>query len=125
MEYKKSERWRLEGKQFNLEVKHWSKKDTNKWNIYLFLFPKFPRFEEFKEGLLTWLPIEFNWGNTYCSWNRDKNREITCKIYGSDYQHIHQERFEKYSTRAEAYEVFNDAEEYFKILKDWEKELKH
>jgi len=117
MKLSKSETWTFPRCNFfTLDVKHWVSGDDNKWNVYVYFYPEFPNFEDLKEELMTPLPIEFNWGNTYCIWNRNEKGEVFSKCYGSDYQHIHQERFAGFSTKDDAFEVFNDAEEYWTIL---------
>ena len=121
MDFHKSECWILKDYKypFKVEVKHWVSGDgKNQWNVYAYLFQAFPNFENLKECIGADIPVSMNWGNTYCKWDRDKNGEVTCKTYGSDYKHIHQERFEEYSTREDAFEVFEDAEYNWKELEE-------
>lgn len=110
------ERWftKEEGKPFCVEVRRWCRDEKNRWNVYVHLFPGFPGFDKFKEGLMVRIPVSMNWGNTYCKWDRDKDGNVLCKTYGSDYMHINQDRFEEYANKESAWEVFEDAK------KNWE-----
>ena len=111
-DFRKSESWVLREymKPWTIEVKHWTDDRGNHWNVYVHIFPKFPGFDALEEKMLTKIPVDMPWGPSYCKWDRNEKGEVIVKTYGSDYGHIHMERFEKYSTREEAVEVFEDAE---------------
>jgi hypothetical protein len=81
--------WFKVGKAFRVEARHWIYYGENRFNVYVYLFPKHPLFDKCEEDI--WgCPdgLTLHWGSTYCHWVRDKEGVITCKSYGSDYEHL-------------------------------------
>lgn len=116
----KTDTWKTKGESFILEVVHWNKESDptiNAWNIYVYFYPKFPGFDGFEDHIcFNDLPFDFHGGTTYCYHSHDKNGKVEYKKYGCDYMHLYDDRFEKYSTLEEAYEVERDAEEILQAL---------
>ena len=123
-DFNKAELWIVRGENYSVEVKHWVKDwgeaGRNSWNVYIYLYPRFRNFDTFKDNISSDIPVSMNWGCTYSQFYRDKDGTVTCKKYGSDYEHIHQERFSKFSTPEQAYEVFQDAMLNFDELKQYD-----
>jgi hypothetical protein len=124
IEYNKSESWATRGDNFCIEVKHWKSGDSNRWNVYAHIFEEHPIFKDIeKQKNLT-----LHWGPTYHKlktvddiekhkWSK-LSKTITI---GSDYAHLYDERFEMFSTKEDAWEVFEDAEILFNELQGEQK----
>jgi hypothetical protein len=118
-DFKKSESWVKRGDHYTVEVKRWESPMGNHWNVYANIFPDHPIYEDLEAQ--EELPL--HWGLSY--WVRksfadvkrfDWTRDAETITIGSDYAHLYDERFERFSTPEEAHEVFNDAEELFLAL---------
>jgi len=120
IEERKSESWFFRGEMFLVEVKktvYTRNIDENIWCVYFYLYPKHKLFDKFKtddmfDDLVGNVP--FHCGCTYSRWHHSGDK-IECKEYGCDYNHIYDDRYLKYKTKEEAYQVFRDAKELF----DW------
>lgn len=105
---------------FNVEVKRWTGSEgDNIWNIYVYLYKTFPNFHEYKDSLLfSEFPVCLYRGITYSHFYRDE-KEVYCKKYGCDFNHIDDSRFLKYTTKTQAWEVFQYAEKAYSKLVDF------
>ena len=88
-----SETWRKRGKYFCLEIKHWVSdfiETRHNWNVYAYIYPKHPAFNEIKENKL-FIDHEiqnyFHWGLTFNKWHKEGDKIIS-KQLGSDYKHL-------------------------------------
>ena len=129
--------WKYKGTNFTVEVVRWADassklarnilpdelKDTipeNHWNVYAIIFQKHPLFDKIiNDSLFDYgIDLPLHWGASYHNWNYDSNGAVGYKKIGSDYQHIHDEKFGNYKTVEEACEILNDAKELFEYLKN-------
>lgn len=123
----RSETWQQRGDGFLIEIKRWQDErrdvDTdelrtiNHWNVYAYIYPKHPLFEEIEDaGLFLQHPIRefFHCGLSRHSWNRNKDGNISSKELGSDYQHLH-DNYE-YCTNIGSTPTEQDAERLFEYL---------
>jgi hypothetical protein len=132
-QYKHKETWSRKGENFLIEVVRWEtmtkevyeqlKKehsiDTGRfvWNVYCYLYKDHPKFNDSNTEDIFDCPVQnLNCGCTYVNWARNSDGEVVCKQYGSDYQHIWDDGFDKIEDPEDAYKVFNDAEDLFKEL---------
>ena len=132
-EYIHKETWSRRGKDFLIEVVRWETIPKEKWeemrlrvgldtgrfvwNVYCYIYPKHPLFSKFEKEDMFGCPIEnFHCGCTFAKWYRDEKSEVTCKTYGCDYNHLHDERFTYIEKPEMAISVFCDAEALFKEL---------
>ena len=132
--YTHKETWSRRGKDFLIEVVRWETINASKlleikakipsydtgrfiWNVYCYIYPKHPLFNKPQTEDMFDCPVKsLNCGCTYARWSRDKDGEIQCKQYGSDYVHIWDEGMDKIENPEYAYRVFNDAEDLFNEL---------
>jgi len=124
-----SETWELRGKNFTVEIKHWKharytheheiEPEVNRWNVYAYIFPKHPIFNEINEKLFdNDIGGVFHCGLSYNTWKYDEDGQITCKQLGSDYQHLH----DNYESTSDIYSTpcQTDAQELFEHLAEYE-----
>lgn len=125
-----SEKWQQKGENFTVEIKHWKspgididtheKTIDDRWNVYAYIFPKHPIFDEIKnDDLFLQHEIEelFHWGLSYHKWNYDADGAVYSKTLGSDYQHLH-DSYEKTSDIENTPTQF-DANRLFEYLKSY------
>ena len=125
-DYKQSESWKRQGKNFLIEVKHYIEETTqycereHHWNVYAYIYPKHPHFAKFDGTEKMWqdaasaLPLHA--GPSFCRIHVDHKTGAYCSYQvGSDYSHLHDDHFSHYATPNEAYKVFEDADHLF----DW------
>lgn len=124
--------WLHKGKDFTVEVVVWRNPEQvipvnlsdivpqYHWNVYAYIFPKHPMFEQIiKEDLFDYgTDIPLHWGASYHQWKYDKNNSVLCKKIGCDYQHLHDDRFGRYATKEEAWEVFRDADSLIEFMNE-------
>jgi len=127
--------WKHKGNNFLVEVARWTDtsdraaknllleelKDIipdNHWNVYAYIFPKHPLFEKIiNDNLYNYgLDLPLHWGASYHSWDYDSKGKVVFKKIGSDYQHLNDERFGKYVTADDAWEIFKDADELIEFI---------
>lgn len=124
--------WRRRGKDFLIEVSRhsvqpsaldldlgvYASEGPNRWAVYAYIYPKHPHFANF-DGPHMWqdaaTQLHFHGGPSLLEYPMYEGK-VTCVQVGADYHHVHDERFTRYSTPAEAYEVFSDANELFEQL---------
>lgn len=131
--------WTHKGDNFTVEICVWRNPEqvipdevsdivpVYHWNVYAYIFPKHPMFDQItKDDLFDYgVDIPLHWGASYHKWTYDKNNAVSCKQIGCDYQHLHDDRFGRYSTREEAWEVFRDAENLIEFMNDRIKSAVH
>ena len=128
--------WYYKGDSFTVEVAVWSNPKEREvlpkelfdsipeyhWNIYVNIFPKHPLFDKVvKEELFDYgIDLPLHWGSSYHKWDYDASGNVVAKRIGCDYQHCDDDRFGKYKTKEQAWEVFRDADElieFFEVRK--------
>jgi hypothetical protein len=131
--YKHKETWSRRGNNFLIEVTRWESMDKERyerlkkeiglltgrfvWNVYCYIYPKHPFFNKSKTEDIFDCPVEnLHYGCTFAHWHNNKDGEVVCKQYGSDYGHYTDGEFAKIENPEDAYVVFNDAEDLFKEL---------
>lgn len=124
----KSERWKRHGKNFTVEVVHWTSprpewdqyRGENCWNVYAYIFPKHPMFKAFNETDDIFQDaassLHLHAGASWCKSKCDRSGAVYCIEVGSDYSHHGDDHFGHMETREDAYEVFRDAVELFEQL---------
>lgn len=110
--------WVYYGNNFRVETIHWFRTDDNKnkWNIYAYIYPKHPLFDKVTSESLFEVDLPLHCGASFHQWFFNKDGVVTSKKIGSDYQHIYDDKFESFTTKEDAYEVFNDADELIEYL---------
>ncbi len=90
----------------------------NRWAVYAYIYPKHPHFANF-DGPHMWqdaaLQLHFHGGPSLLEYPMYEGKVTSIKV-GADYHHLHDDHFTRYSTPADAYEVFSDADELFEQL---------
>jgi hypothetical protein len=121
-EWDHKDEWWKRGKDFLVVVKrHNGTSDAfcgpNRWNVYAYIYPEHPHFAKFDgpdmwQEAATAMPL-----HKYPSLLEYPMYEgkVTSVKVGSDYHHLHDDRFTHYATEADAREVFEDARRLF----DW------
>lgn len=117
------EEWWQRGQNFLVVVRRWASnfedsfEGPHRWAVYAYIYPKHPYFAAFNgphmwQEAATAMPF-----HSYPSLLEYPMYEgaISAVKVGSDYHHLHDDRFTHYATKEEAREVFNDAQE----LHDW------
>ena len=127
MSWNKQEKWVRRHNTFSVEVLHWRTDDrteeegespnNNMWNVYAKIYEGHPRYALFVgsdmfQSAAEALPL--HGGSTYLTKQYDGYYSLY-KV-GSDYAHYRDDRFRRFSTEAEAHEVFADADELFIFL---------
>ncbi len=114
--------WKHSGKNFEVEICHWVLNNVelelsdyvqeNRWNVYAYIYPKHPLFNEIvRESIFDYginLPLHCFASCHY--WIYDAKGTVVCKKIGSDYSHLHDDCFGKYKNKEEAWRVFKDAD---------------
>jgi hypothetical protein len=103
---------------------HDENRGPHRWCVYAWIYPGHPRFKRFTDESIfqaaaTELPLH---GGviataTLVRKHYDAKGDVTSVQVGSDYSHLHDERFTHMATRDEASEVFRDAERLIQFLK--------
>ena len=121
--------WHRHGKDFLVVVKRYAVSPSpssfdpyegpHRWAVYAYVYPKHRLFGTFNgpamwQAASTELPL--HGGPSFLRWHYDDERKQTSVQVGADYHHLHDDRFTHYKTPAEAYEVFEDAEQLFDHL---------
>ena len=89
------------------------------WCIYAYIYPKHPKFAEFK-GTDMWqeatssMPLHA--GCSFFRYHYDDNGKVTSAQVGCDYNHLGDDYYTRLATREEARGVFRDAEDLFELL---------
>lgn len=131
--------WKHNGKNFAVEVVWWkdasyqAAKESlppelfdgvpeNHWNVYAYIYPKHPFFDKIvSESFYDYgVDLPLHCGSSFHKWYYNAKGEVLYKKIGSDYQHYQDDRFERYKTKEEAWQVFNDATELIEMLKNQE-----
>lgn len=115
--------WRRRGKDFLIEITRHSVRaeeweGPHRWAVYAYIYPKHPHFSAFEgpqmfQDAASMLPLHC--GPSLLEYPMYEGKVTSVKV-GADYHHLHDERFSRYATKDEAYEVFKDAEELFEQL---------
>jgi hypothetical protein len=122
-DFNKSESWVKRGEGFTVEVKHWELSQGHNWSVYAHIFEKHPIFNNLDAQRE--LPLHCG----HSKWEKKTFEDVVVREWskktqtisiGSDYQHIYDDRFQAYSTKEEAWEVFRDAEKLFRELTEVE-----
>lgn len=94
------------------------------WCVYAWIYPGHPRFKRFKDESIfqdaaTELPLHGGviTNATLVRKHYTAKEGVISVQVGSDYRHLHDERFTHMATRDEAREVFRDAERLVEFLK--------
>lgn len=120
--------WRRRGKDFMVEVTRYSVappseiefalEGSHRWCLYAYVYPKHPYFAAFS-GPNMWQDatarLHLHGGCSLLEYPMYEGKVSAVKV-GADYNHLHDDHFTRYSTRAEAYSIFEDAEELFEQL---------
>lgn len=123
------EKWIRDGKYFAVEVFHsfsefaakmgrevgFNDDGGHRWHVYAYIYPNHPHFAAFDSDSLDQdaaMALPFHRYPSYVS-RPFYNGKQTCVKVGSDYNHLHDERYTKMSTASEATSVFRDADELF------------
>lgn len=118
--------WRRRGNGFQVEiVRHTERPSSfspyegpNRWCVYAYIYPKHPHFANF-QGPNMWqdaaTQLHFHSGPSLLEYPMYEGK-VTCVKVGADYHHLGDDCFTHYSTPADAYEVFADADELFEQL---------
>lgn len=127
VEWREVRRWLARGDNFTVEVAHENlamsrKGGMNRWNVYAYIYPSHPHFGNFSGD--DWyqdaaMDMPLHGGPTFFMWNRTSGSQ-TVQV-GCDYCHLHDDSYERASTREEAYGVFDDAERLFRWLENYPK----
>ena len=119
--------WHQYGKDFLVVVKRYavepasfdSYQGPNRWGVYAYIYPKHQLFSGFC-GPSMWQPaanaLPLHGGPSLLRWHYSDDHKPTSVQIGADYNHLHDERFSKYTTADDAYEVFADAQQLFGYL---------
>lgn len=101
-----------------VEVHEGDPQGPNRWCVYVHIYPQHPLFSIVyqNEKPVPYGHIPFHGGCSYSSMSFDRNGQIKSVTLGSDYNHLHDERFSHFTEQREAWEVFDDAERIFKFL---------
>lgn len=118
--------WKREGRKFLVQVSRHSASSVdlgdgeNRWCVYAYIYPGHPYFDRFDvdgpmfQDAACALPLHA--GPSFFRAHFDhKEKKYTSVQVGADYNHLHDSRFGHMATRADAYEVFQDADALF----DW------
>jgi hypothetical protein len=128
MTFKKSEEWSMpiwhNGKQVaTVQIRHWSREgytlpnygetsECHHWNVYALVWPEHAKFQDLLVGdsdCDAGYDMPFHGGCTFREISHNcMGAPIRVKI-GCDYGHYGDERFERYTTLKDAYEVERDA----------------
>lgn len=92
-----------------------------RWNVYAFIFPQHPLFAEFDQksdsfGQKVCVSLPFHYGPSYLRRHFNENGEVSCYQVGSDYNHLHDERFTRMAEPIDAARVFLDAADLIEAL---------
>jgi hypothetical protein len=119
--------WHRRGRNFLVVVKHYTVEPStydvcdgqHRWNVYGYIYPTHLLFSTFQgpdmwQSAATNLPLHA--GPSFLTWHYN-NDSVPCSVQiGSDYNHLHDNRFTTFSTPDDAYEVFSDANKLFAFL---------
>lgn len=120
--------WKRIGKDFLVEItRHEIERSDftdyddglHRWCVYAYIYPKHPHFEKFEGGAMhqdAACALPLHCGPSYLRLHRDDDGDVTSVQVGSDYNHLHDNRFTHYATAEDAAEVFRDAERLFDVL---------
>lgn len=130
-EWSHKELWSQRGKSFTVEVScHEAPLSTispelgiYRWCVYAYIFPAHPHFLEFDgtdsffQDACAILPLHGGVisNASYLRYHYASDSKVTCIQVGSDYNHLHDERFSRLSSN-KADEVFDDASILFSWL---------
>jgi len=123
--------WHRRGTDFLIEVKRHSEPQSqadrdmgvycegpHRWCVYAYIYPNHPHFAAF-EGPHMWqdaaTQLHLHGGPSLLEYPMYDGK-VTCVKVGADYHHLHDERFTRYASREDAYEVFVDADELWTQL---------
>ena len=120
-DFRKSEEWKLEGKDFLIVVRHYtsyvmsgyeSEDGGNRWNVYAYIYPKHKHFSKFSgphmwQHAASMMPL--HGGPSFLHWHYDDEHKPTSVQVGCDYNHLHDDAFTFYANQESADEVFGDA----------------
>lgn len=95
-----SSQWKRYGKtnDYMVQINKWVKQglpdygidDEHIWNVYAFIYPKHPRFEELCQVENAWnCPLYFHAGANYMRKHYDENGAVLSIQFGNDFNHIH------------------------------------
>lgn len=136
-DWKHKDEWIRLGKNFAVRVVHWTRPTEDrelgphKWNVYAHITKEHPLFDKLNAALgnreLLYGAVDdlpFHGGVTWYERERVpvshwklEQRDTVCGVcIGSDYAHLHDDRFSHYATRDDAREVFEDADALFAAL---------
>lgn len=131
--WEESETWKARGKKFLVEVKHWVAPGPTqiddgrqRWNVYAYIYQDHPFFEKInpKGGMaqpaLKVLPFH-SYVSFFKVWYEEGSSKIGSFQIGSDYGHIHDEKYSFFKTKEESYQIFNDAADLYEWLSNYEK----
>lgn len=120
MNWNQSETWKRAGKNFAVEIKHWTAPydgwAENHWNVYVYFYPQHPHFARF-DGERIYQPaadaLPLHGGATYLHSHYDHKGEVKSIQVGSDYDHAGDEKYSRCASPSEAAQIFADAETLF------------
>jgi len=120
--WKPKEECHQSGKNFLIVVKHhtvgpdeFNRDDGgHRWNVYAYIYPIHPHFKKFEgeesifQDAANALPLHC--GASFLRYHYDSSGVITSVQVGSDYNHLHDDEYNKCATAEDASDVFRDAE---------------
>ncbi|TAA20332.1 hypothetical protein [Pseudoxanthomonas winnipegensis] len=128
-DWKHKDKWSLESRSFTIEVSRHAvvgldAQPENIWCVYAYVYPKHPLFARFNPAGGMWEQPSLPGHSCVSYFRAHKNEQdaITSYQIGWDYNHDGDWRFTQMASKADAYEVFRDAEELFEHLASYEKE---
>ena len=123
-DWDRKDEWRKHGKDFLVTVSRHNQPGSsdpwegpNRWAVYAYIYPKHPHFAAF-DGPRLWqdatsaLPL--HGGCSLLEYPMYEGKVTSVKV-GADYHHLHDD-FTNCASRADAWEVFRDADELFARL---------
>lgn len=125
-DYRKIDTWRRRSQSFCIEILHYANDPTptdyrgpHRWNVYAYIYPNHPRFAMFKEETLfsDAVNVPLHEGCSFVRAHVGLGGNVTSWQVGSDYNHLHDDRFANIERFDEAYKIIRDADRLFDFLK--------
>src|ERR1700749_75877 len=130
-EWGRRDSWRKHGKDFMVEVYHYTEtpreetswygegEGPHRWNVYAYIYPKHPHFAAFKRDEGMWqeagATLGFHGGVSLLEYPQYDDK-VTCVKVGCDYNHLHDAPYTRMENREQASEIFDDADTLFERL---------
>jgi hypothetical protein len=126
-DWKHKDEWRKSGTNFTIKVSRHLEDPSiinddggNCWCIYVYFYPKHPRFKEFDDSGRLWQEaanIGFHGGCSFLQNHVDAiSGEVTSIQIGCDYNYLYDVEYTHYKTKEDASGIFYDAQDLFDKL---------